>query len=448
MKKERDEYLQIIRSLGGDPEGKARAKDYIDHSDGHCYGIMAPISFVPAFYTAEELDFFKTVCTRTHDILCKLIAHYIECPEYRKLFCFPPEVERLILLPCGYEELLPMARFDFFLDEADRSFKFCEFNTDGTAAMSRTDLGCEAVMRSESYKIFAERHKVSRFELYETWVDEMMKTYHSDKNAVENPTVLITDFEEAVTKSDIPRFLAAFEKKGIPARFVDIRRLKFDGKHLVDPSDGCVFHAVYRRLVTSDIAAHPEECRALTDAAAAEAVCLIGHFRTTVVHSKMINIALLDEQTRAILTEEEWNFVQDHVLPTYRLRSNTPGLDVEAVIRDKDGWIIKPEDDYDAKGVFAGVDHTPEEWKERVENFMDRGYVAMVFCEPKTIPIFPIRPLPYEPDLMEPEEWHSMTGIYSYNGHFAGFFSRMGKEGVISESHDGVSVPSFGVDLP
>ena len=39
--------------------------------------------------------------------------------------------------------------------------------------------------------------------------------------------------------------------------------------------------------------------------------------------------------------------------------------------------------------------------------------------------------------------WHSMTGTYSYNGKFVGFFSRMGREFVISESHHGVSIPSF-----
>lgn len=37
------------------------------------------------------------------------------------LFHFPAEVERLILLPCCYDELLPLARFDLFLDETRAS---------------------------------------------------------------------------------------------------------------------------------------------------------------------------------------------------------------------------------------------------------------------------------------------------------------------------------------
>ncbi|MCR5666908.1 MAG: hypothetical protein K6G01_08765 [Eubacterium sp.] len=447
MKKEREEYLQIIRDLQGDAKGKKLAKDYIDHSDGHCYGIMAPISFVPTFYTKKDLAFFEKVCTMTHNVLSKVIKHYIDNPKYRTLFCFSKEVEEMILLPCGYDEMLPMSRFDFFLSEDDFSFKFCEFNADGTAAMSRTNLGCEAVMLSDSYKEFAKRHKISRFDIFDSWVEEMMKTYRSDKNAIDNPNVLITDFEDAVTKSDITRFLEAFKKKGYNVRFVDTRKLAFDGEHLIDPSDGTPFHVVYRRLVTSDIVANKDKCKAFIDAVAQEKVCIIGHFRTTVTHSKMINVALLDEMTKAIMTQEEWDFIQEHVLPTYRLRNDQKNLDITVVKNNPAGWILKPEDDYDAKGVYAGINYTQEEWAKIVDENIDNDYVAMEFYNPPLAKIFPIRPLPYEPDLMEPEEWHSMTGIYSYNGTFYGFFSRMGKEGVISESHDGVSIPSFGVDL-
>lgn len=439
---ERLEYLQILRSLGGDPAGKQAAVKYVEDSDCYIYGRPAPFAFVPAFYTAGELEFMRSIVTTTHRILGKVIRQYVADAEYRKLFHFPADVERLVLLPCNYEEPLPIARFDFFLNEEDRSFKFCEFNADGAAAMSRTQIGCEAVEQSDTFREFARRHKVRSFEYFDTWASEFLKTYHSDKNAEENPHVLITDFADAVTMSDITRYLKSFEKLGVYARFVDIRKLAFDGEHLTDPADGTAFHAVYRRAVTSDIAKHVSECQALIDAVAAEKAVIVGHFRTTVVHSKMIGVALLDEQTKAFLTEDEWLFVQNHILPTYRFRSDNPAISVEEIARNKDAWILKPEDDYDSHGVFAGKDHTPEEWEKLTRDYLDRGYVAMVFftpCKAETA-------LPYSNDGdCGIVDWYSMTGTFSFNGTHYGFFNRMGAEGVISESHGGVSIPAYEV---
>lgn len=458
MKKERQEYLEIIRSLKGDPEGRKAAAEYVKNSDCYVYGFPAPFSFVPTFYTAKELSFMEKTVQMTHSILSKAIRHYVESPEYRKLFAFPETVEKLILLPCGYEEQLPISRFDFFLSEDDFSFKFCEFNADGAAAMSRTQIGCEAVALSESFQEFTKNHEVVSFELFDSWVSAFMDTYVSDSHVAKGteaadaakegllpmiPNVLLTDFEEAVTMSDVTRYLASFEKAGIPARFVDIRKLAFDGEHLYDPADGTVFHAVYRRVCTSDIAKRYEECRAVIDATAAEKIVLIGHFRTTVPHAKMINVALLDEQTKAILTEEEWTYVQEHILKTWRLRTDTAGLDIAGIKANKDHWIIKPEDDYDSHGVYAGGDMSQEEWEKTVDDSIDKGFVAMDFYLPPTSQIC----LPGEMDEAAEDygigQWHSMTGTYSFNGKFVGFFSRMGQENVISESHHGVSIPSF-----
>lgn len=483
MKKERDEYLEIIRSLNGDEEGRRKAADYVRDSDCDTYGYPAPFSFVPTFYTGADLAFMEKTVEMTHRILSKAIRHYVEDAEYRKLFAFPESVEKLILLPCGYEEQLPISRFDFFLSEEDLSFKFCEFNADGAAAMSRTQIGCEAVALSESFQKFKEHHEVEAFEYFDTWASAFLDTYTSDTHVAKSadktdepdallpltPNVLITDFKDAVTMSDITRYLAAFEKAGVNVRFVDLRDLRFDGEHLIDPSDGMVFHAVYRRVTTSDIAKRYDDCKALIDAVAAEKVVMIGHFRTTVPHAKMINVALRDEQTKAILTEEEWAFVEEHILPTYRLRSDTKGLDIAAIKAEKDKWILKPEDDYDSHGIYAGGDLSQEEWEEKVDSLIDRDYIVMEFYVPKQskicLPIAApsdltdgtytsVKPAGLESAIFHYADeamtedygirpWFSMTGTYSFNGKFNGFFSRMGREFVISESHHGVSIPSF-----
>lgn len=447
MQQERAEYISTIKELDGDLAGREAALKFIEDSDIWVHGAPAPFPFVPYLYNASDLAYLQDVCTITHTILTKVITRFIEDPSYREIFHFPPEVERLILLPCGYGEKLPMGRFDLFLDEADRSFKFCEFNTDGSGAMSRDYMLGQALMQTETFRRFARNHKVEQFELFDSWVEAFMSTYRSDPYAAErpHPTVCVTDFEESGVFSDFDRFVAAFERAGVPARFVDVRKFEFDGEQLTDPSDGTRIDAIYRRSVTSEIIQHPGECDALIEAVAAGKVVLIGHFRTTVVHSKMVNVALFDPRTRAFLTQEERDFIDAHVPVTQRLRRDNEALDLAALKAEKDAWIVKPEDDYGAHGVYPGVDFNQEEWERIVEENLDCGYIAQEFYTPRKVDIV-LPQVPNNGDATRVEQWQSMPGFYQYNGKLVGFYCRLGQEGVIAIDHGGLCANSFKVD--
>ena len=441
MLEERREWIETVRSLGGDEEGRKMALEAIERSDAWVHGAPVAFSYVPNLFNKRDMGYLQDVCTTTHRILTKVIKRFIEDPSYREIFHFPKQVERLILLPCGYSEMLPMGRFDIFLDEADGSFKFCEFNTDGSGAMSRDLLVSEALMQTETFRRFSQNHTVERFELFDSWVEAFMKSFKEDPCYVDNPTVCVTDFKESGVFSDFNRFIDAFKRAGINARFVDVRSFEFDGEHLIDPSDGTVINAIYRRSVTSEILQHPGECDAMIDAVAAGKVCLIGHFRTTVAHSKMVNVALFDPRTREFLTDEEWEFVRRHVPATYRLRHDTADLDIEAVKADKDAWIIKPEDDYGASGVFPGVDFAQGQWERLVDENIDNAYIAQEFYTPRKVDVI----LPGDAEC-KVERWQQMPGFYQYNGKICGFYVRLGQEGVIALDHGGIIANSFKVD--
>ena len=233
MKEERAAYIQAIRDLDGDLPGRRAALDFVEHSDIWVHGAPARFPYVPYLFNAADVAFLQDTCTQIHTILSKVIARYVDDPAYRDLFCFPEEVKRLILLPCGYDEKLPMGRFDLFLNEDDLSYKFCEFNTDGSGAMSRDLLVSEALMGTKTFERFSQNHKVERFELFDSWVEAFMKSFKEDPCYVDNPTVCVTDFKESGVFSDFNRFIAAFKRAGINARFADVRSFEFDGEHLI-----------------------------------------------------------------------------------------------------------------------------------------------------------------------------------------------------------------------
>ena len=444
MKEERVEYLNDILALNGDVPGRKAAQDFIEASDVWVHGAPAPFPFVPYLFNKDDRAYIATQITTMYHILCKVIARYLEDESYRELFHFPDEAKRLILLPCGYDELLPLGRFDMFLNEEDLSYKFCEFNTDGSGAMSRDYMIGQALMDTESFKRFSARHEVRQFELFDTWVETFMRIYGSDAHAKPNPTIAVTDFRESGVFSDFNRFIKAFKRAGYDARFTDVRTFEFDGEHLIDPSDGKVIDAIYRRAVTSEILQHPGECDALIDAVAAQKVCIIGHFRTTVVHSKEINIALFDERTRAFLTPEECSFVDAHVPRTYRLETGASGFTLDEVKANRNAWIIKPADDYGAHGVYPGVDFEQAAWERIVDDNIDAGYIVQEFYQPPYVDIINTTVDDGAPCLIE--AWQSMPGVYIYGGEPMGFYCRLGNEGVIAIDHGGLCANSFAVD--
>lgn len=444
MHKERTEYIDIIRALDGDIEGRKAALDFIEKSDVWVHGEPAPFPYVPYLFNAEDRRFISEQCTTIHRILCKVIQHYLDDPSYREIFHFPEQVKRLILLPCAYDQLLPMGRFDLFLDEEKLSYKFCEFNTDGSGAMSRDYMISQALQQGEAFKRFASKHSVELFELFDSWVEAFMRIYRSDPIAHDNPTVAITDFRESGVFSDFNRFIEAFKRAGINARFVDVRSFVFDGEHLIDPSDNTIIDAIYRRSVTSEILQHPGECDALIDAVEAKAVCLIGHFRTTVVHSKEVNIALFDERTRSFLTKEECEFVDAHVPHTYRLNSDSSAFSLDDIKQNRTSWIIKPADDYGAHGVYPGVDFKQADWERIVDENLDKGYIVQEFYQPPYVNIINTKIDADDP--CKVESWQSMPGAYMYDGKVVGFYCRLGNEGVIAIDHGGLCANSFSVD--
>lgn len=444
MNKFQEEYAKILDGLDGDQKGRLAALDYLQASDVDAHGEPLNFSYVPLLVDDDLHEFFEHVAHTTHAILTKIIKHYLEDASYRALFGYSKQLEDLIMLPCDYSQLLPMARFDIFMDEGNHDFKFCEFNTDGTSCMSRDLILGEACMQGEAMRDFAKNHTVKNYELFDTWAMACLKDYAECPHSHEKPLVAIADFmDEHATFSDFDRMAAAFERQGAHAVVVDIRNLRFDGKKLFAKDSEAQIDVVYRRAVTCDIQSKIEECKALIDAVAARKVCLVGHFRTTVVHTKTVNIALFLPQTREFLTQEEAAFIDEHCPKTFRLEDGM-SVDLEEIIKNPRRWILKPEDDYGAKGVFAGPDCVDKDWESIVRNHMNAGYIAQEYAKQHTTDVmFTGRDL----DNTTPvQKFNAMPGLYCYNGKFAGIYLRCGNEGVIAVDHNGLVKPAFRVN--
>ena len=273
--------------------------------------------------------------------------------------------------------------------------------------------------------------------MFDSWAGEVKEIYESTGKKAEGARIAVVDFmEKGCSVYEFEEFCKAFRRVGFESEVCEIRELTYDGSHLYTKENKPI-DVIYRRAVTSDIMAHKEEVREFLRAVEEKKVCMMGDFCTHIMHDKILFKLLRNSETKAILTDRENAFVEEHVPYTVRLTGEE--IVKKQVKETKDNWIIKPEDSYGAKGVFSGKNHTIEEWSALLEQFKDQDYLLQEYVTPYKS---------YNIDFhkgKQPEmkKYSNLTGLYVYNGKFAGVYSRQSAKEIISTEHDENDIASM-----
>lgn len=443
------EYLAGIDALGGDAEGRIMARERMDASSARYHGEIVPSAFVPRLFDDESWATLRRAAETTHRALCRVMRRYVDDPDYRRLFRFDPRLEELALLPLGHDSLLPFARIDGFFDEEHGTFRFCEFNADGSSGMNEDREAWRSIKDTPSCRAFARRHAIEPCELFDSWVDAFLRIYRTFPGAVAVPHIAICDYLECGVVDEFEQYAERFAARGLRCSIVDVRTLSFDGAALRGP-DGSRIHAIWRRCVTNDVRARWDESQALIQAARCQAVALIGGFAGHVVHDKQLFRVLRHPDTLAMLDADERALMEKAVPYTEFLRPDL--VDLATVKHDKDAWVIKPCDDYGAHGVYVGA-HCPQaQWEEAVERHAKeaRPYLLQEFVQPHrslTIPLdADVEGLRSGADAAAtPVSYRNLSGLYLYDGKFQGVFSRIGPHPIVCGAHEGLTTATVRV---
>ncbi len=437
MREAEESYRKIIDANKDECiKSAAVQQEYVKTQTARYHGYFVHTLYIPKMFTEDMAAYIEKNALVMYGILEKVIARYRSDAAYRALFAFDEKLEHLILRQKHYDCLLPMARIDIFFNEDDYSFKFCEFNTDGSSAMNEDKELNEAIKLTYAFGEFQKEYNTRTYELFNSWVREFKRIYAGYDRAVEKPYVAIVDFFGGDVSREFTNFKKAFENTGLECEICEITDLKYEGGKLISPA-GRKIDAVYRRAVTCDIMRRYDEVQPFIRAAEDNAVCLIGDFMTQVAHNKIVFKVLHDDMTKAFLTRDEQKYIDEHIPYTVSLtEDNVKRL---GVLENKDKWVIKPEDSYASRGVYAGVEGmTDDEWKKAVAENIGNHYLLQEYCEPYAsvnIDLTHDKNADYR-------KYSNITGIYMYGGKFAGLYSRIARNTIISTQYSEMSLPT------
>lgn len=391
---------------------------------------------IPKIYTKETVAKFNDIVKTMYGICVKVIKEYISNADYRKLFPFSKQLEELILVPNGYNGLLPVARFDIFFHEDTDEFYFCEINTDGTSGMNENKILEEMFIHNFAHKEITKKYNFTEFEMFDSWVKTFLSLYNTYKNKISNPNIAIVDFLDKATIKEFEEFVKHFQKFGLNCKICDIRDLKFENGKLFS-KQGYKIDAIYRRAVTSDILDNITDIKPFIDAVKKQAVFLAGSFCTQIIHNKYFFNVLYNERTKAFLSEQENIFIQQHI--PYTVLFSKEFINLETVFKNKNEYILKPIDSYASNGVFAGMELDDKTWQQKAKELYGKNYICQKYC-----PQYQTENIDFA---FGDGSWHkyiNMTGLFVYNGNLSGIYSRLAQgNGIIASYRNERTVPSF-----
>ena len=428
-----NEYINIVKEK---PE--VYYKDYLElvdrakNSTAVFRGEPIPVTYQGMFVSQEDCKEFQRIAEIIMKITRKVTDQYVKNPEYRKLFEFSKDLEELILVDPGYDMPVPICRYDVFYN-GPGDFKFCEFNTDGSSLMNADSVLGGLMLKTKAFEKFGEENEVLQFELFKSWVKTSVSIYE-ENTGKKNPQVAIVDFTDKGSNLEFERFRQTYEDMGYDCLIADPRNLTY--------RDGTLYSAdraidlVYRRAVTADLMDRYDEIGDFLDAYRDGAFMMLGSFRSQLMHTKLIFKILLDKQSQEFLTEEENEFLLDHIPYTADFLSQE---DYERVAKDKDSYILKPHHGYASQGVYAGREYDQAEWERLLKDLLGKDYIYQEYID-----VNPVDFVEFDKEgNLSVSPFSFVLGLFIYGEDFQGMYTRIGKEALVSEARDYYGAPNF-----
>jgi uncharacterized circularly permuted ATP-grasp superfamily protein len=260
---------------------------------------------------------------------------------------------------------------------------------------------------------------------------------------VATPSVAVVDWREVATRTEFDLVVQHLRAHDVTARFVDPRELEFTNGVL--SAGGERIDLVYRRLLTNELLPHERECKALVDAVAARAVCMVNSFRAKILHKKLIFALMQDPAIMHAYTSEEDMVVRECIPWTRRVEeTRTIGPDgteidlVEYMSAEREHLVIKPNDEHAGRGVVVG-------WN--VERAVWEGAIAIALSDPSVVQErvrVPSRPFALlEGGQFRIEERFIDLDPYLFHGTVGGVLARLSASTLCNITSGAGSVPTF-----
>jgi hypothetical protein len=321
----------------------------------------------------------------------KMSAAMFEEPELLARVGMSELETKLALVEPGYRCPSVTGRLDAFVYED--TVKFVEYNAENPSSlMDQAGLN-EVAFEVESMRRFAGRYRLRQFDPAAALLAALVETFREWSGARSLPNVAIVDWDGLPTADEFETLREYFAARDVPAVVCSPDELEYEGGRL-RRGDFRV-DLVYKRVIIHELLTRCGESHPLLRAYADGRVCLVNSFRCKPLHKKAAFELLTDEWGERRLAPAERQVVASCVPWTRRVaerRTQHGGRVVdliEHVRRNREMFVLKPNDDYGGRGVSIGARSSESEWDDALAVALGADYIVQEAVELHT-EVFPV----------------------------------------------------------
>jgi uncharacterized circularly permuted ATP-grasp superfamily protein len=352
--------------------------------------------------------------------------------------------ERLTRIEPGYAFASTASRLDSFL--LPDSLQFAEYNAESPAGPGYTETLGELFRGLEIMSRFEQRYEVRSYASMAMLLHALLASYRDWGGVEPSPQIAIVDWREVPTWNEFEIIQARFEQLGAAALVCDPRDLEFDGSRLL--AKGKRIDLVYRRVLINDIISRPQECGALLQAYSARAVCVANTLRCKIPHKKAFFALLTDDCNASMFSANEREIIARHI-PWTRLvadgpttRDGQPIHLLDFIRKNRERFVLKPNDEYGGSGVTLGWENTENSWDGAIQTALKAPPGSWIAQEKINIrrEMFPY----YQKESgVRFGEMLVDSAPYLFRGKLSGYLTRLSTTGLANVTSGGGQVPVF-----
>lgn len=300
------------------------------------------------------------------------------------------EIELVVAEP-KYTTPAVTSRLDAFVH--GNEIKFVEYNAENPSSLSDSEGLNDVLLAVGAMRTTAERYKLRQFSPVHSLLNVLLDTFH-EWGGVGAPNIAILDWEGLPTAREFVLLQDLFVGRGVPTVICTPSQLEYENGKLrcgAFPID-----LVYKRVIIHEFLARYDNSHPLIRAYLHGDVCLVNNFRCKMLHKKATFELLTDEASATWFTPDEREVIERTVPWTRRVaeRKTQHGrheVDLVAHVRkNRQKFVLKPNDDYGGRGISIGERATASEWDAAISEALAGDYVVQEKVELQTeaFPIF------------------------------------------------------------
>ena len=406
-------------------------------------GVVQCRSLRPAFIARERLATLERTVDSLVSAFSVIEARALTDAALAAEIGMSTDEQALAAIDPGYAGASVISRLDTYFAGVPRVL---EYNADSPAGMSY-QAGQAALMRRlpvmerflREFDVRELRADLAvRNTLLSVWSEFALGKGIADRPV---PSVAILDLPSVATSAEFALVRDDLVASGIPAMIASPEDLRYEGFALT--AGGRRIDLVYKRLLVADFLAHYDLRHPLVRAYADGAVCVASSFRCSIAHKKKSLAVLRDPKRAGWFSKDQHEAIARHVAITRPFAA--AGHD--AVVADKDRWVLKPNDAHGGEGVTIGSEVDAAVWRSALDHAAHGQWVLQERIEP-TFGVYPVFDQLHLEHGAPTRHLIEDCNAYVFRGRLGGVLTRLSETAVINVSQGGQAIPTFVIAPP